>query len=91
MAIPRKRAIVALSVLHAAAYTGYIWLVGKAGPVFSSQVSYIVTLFAMVLSAIFLGEDYSPYAVASLVLMLIGLMLVQPPVGSKLISSTKSH
>ena len=86
-----ERAIVALSVLHAAAYTGYIWLVGKAGPVFSSQVAYVVTLFAMVLSAIFLGEDYSPYAFASLMLMLIGLMLVQPPMGSKLVSSIKSH
>ena len=36
---------------------------------------------------IFLGEDYSPYALASLALMLIGLMLVQPPQKSKSKSS----
>lgn len=82
-----ERAIVALSMFHAAAYTGYVWLVGKAGPVFSSQVAYVVTLTAMALSAIFLGEDYSPYALASLALMLTGLMLVQPPL--KLKSSSR--
>ena len=74
-----EQAIVLLSMLHALAYTGYVWLVGKAGPVFSSQVAYIVTLSAMALSAVFLGEQYSPYAFASLALMLIGLTLVQPP------------
>ena len=74
-----EQAILALSVIHAAAYTGYIWLVGKTGPVFSSQVAYIITISAMFLSAIFLGEAYSPFTLASLVLMLAGLMFVQPP------------
>lgn len=78
-----QRAIVVLSMFHAVAYTGYVWLVGKAGPVFSSQVAYVVTLFAMALSAIFLGEDYSPYALVSLALMLTGMMIVQPPLKSK--------
>mgnify|MGYP001056425738 CR=1 FL=1 len=78
-----EQAIVTLSVFHAVAYTGYVWLVGKAGPVFSSQVAYVVTLSAVMLSAIFLGENYSPYAFASLVLMLAGMMLVQPPLRAK--------
>ncbi len=82
-----EQAIVALSVIHAAAYTGYIWLVGKAGPVFSSQVAYIVTVSAIFLSAIFLGEAYSPYTFASLTLMLVGMMLVQPPIKSKTLIS----
>ena len=77
-------AIVALSVIHAVAYTGYIWLIGRAGPVFSSQVAYIVTVSAMFMSAIFLGEAYSPFAFASLALMIVGLMLVQPPLQSKM-------
>ena len=76
-------AIVALSVIHAVAYTSYIWLVGKAGTIFSSQVAYIVTVSAMFLSAIFLGEAYSPYTFVSLALMIAGLMLVQPPTKSK--------
>jgi drug/metabolite transporter (DMT)-like permease len=85
-----EQAIVALSVLHAAAYTCYIWLVGKAGPVFSSQVAYIVTISAMFLSAIFLGEAYSPYTFVSLALMLVGLILVQPPLRTKTIFSDYS-
>jgi drug/metabolite transporter (DMT)-like permease len=82
-----EKAIVALSVIHAFAYTGYIWLVGKAGPVFSSQVACIVTVSAMFLSAMFLGEAYSPYTFGSLALMIAGLMLVQPPRRSKKLSS----
>jgi drug/metabolite transporter (DMT)-like permease len=78
-----EQAIVALSVIHAAAYTSYIWLVGKAGPVFSSQVAYIVTVSAMFMSAIFLGEAYFPYTFVSLALMIAGLILVQPPIKSK--------
>ena len=77
-----EQAIVTLWVIHVAAYTSYIWLVGKAGPVFSSQVAYIVTVSAMFMSAIFLGEAYSPYAFVSLALMTAGLMLVQPPIKS---------
>jgi drug/metabolite transporter (DMT)-like permease len=78
-----EQAIVTLSVFHAIAYTGYVWLIGRAGPVFSSQVAYVVTISAVMLSAIFLGEDYSPYAFASLALMLSGMMLVQPPFKAK--------
>jgi len=82
-----EQAIFSLSVIHAAAYAGYIWLVGKAGPVFSSQVAYIVTVSAMFLSAIFLDEGYSPYTFASLALMIAGMVLVQPPRGLKNFSS----
>jgi drug/metabolite transporter (DMT)-like permease len=78
-----EQAIVTLSIFHAVAYTGYVWLVGKAGPVFSSQVAYVVTLSAVMLSAVFLGENYSPYAFASLALMLVGIMFVQPPLKAK--------
>lgn len=79
-------AIFWLSVIHAAAYASYIWLVRQAGPVFTSQVAYIVTVSAMFLSAIFLDEGYSPYTFASLALMIAGLMLVQPPRGIKNLS-----
>jgi len=53
------------------------------------QVVVAAVLGALLIArwAIFLGEDYSPYALASLALMLTGLMLVQPPLKSK--SSSK--
>ena len=71
-------AIVASAVLHAGAYTSYVWLVGRAGPVFTVQVSYFVTLFGVTWAMLFLGESYSPYFWAALAVMLGGLALVQP-------------
>ncbi len=66
------------SLFHVGAYSGYIWLVGLAGPVFSSQVSYVVTLAGVSLSALALSESYSSWVWMALVLMLAGLTLVQP-------------
>ena len=60
------------------AYTGYIWLVGRAGAVFASQVAYVVTLGGVLLSALFLGERYSAWVWSALALMIAGLALVQP-------------
>lgn len=71
-------ALLASSVLHVLAYTGYIWLVGVAGVVFSAQVAYVVTIAGVFLSAIALNETYSGWVWAALGLMLVGLMLVQP-------------
>ena len=71
-------AIVATALLHAGAYTSYVWLVGRAGPVFTVQVSYFVTLFGVTWAMLFLGESYSSYFWAALAVMLAGLALVQP-------------
>ncbi len=66
------------SLFHVAAYSGYIWLVSMAGPVFSSQVAYVVTLAGVLLSALILSESYSGWVWMALILMLAGLALVQP-------------
>ncbi len=71
-------ALLTSSLLHVAAYTGYIWLVGAAGSVFSSQASYVVTPAGVLLSALILGERYSSWIWLALVLMLGGLALVRP-------------
>ena len=71
-------AIIASSLLHAAAYSGYVWLVGRAGPVFAVQISYLVTLFGVTWAMLFLDESYSPWFWAALAVMLAGLALVQP-------------
>ena len=71
-------AIVASSLLHAAAYVAYVWLVGRAGAVFTVQISYFVTLFGVTWAMLFLNESYSPYFWAALAVMLGGLALVQP-------------
>ena len=69
-------ALVASIGLHIIAYVGYIWLVSKAGAVFSAQIAYIVTPAGVVLSSLILGETHSHWLWASLALMLVALALV---------------
>jgi len=71
-------ALILSTLLHLGAYLGYIWMVKKAGPVFTSQVAYIVTPAGMIFSALFLGESHSPWLWLSLGVMLFALTLVQP-------------
>ena len=71
-------ALVAASVLHAFAYTGYVWLVSVYGPVFAVQVSYLVTLFGVGWAMLILGETYATPVWGAMVVMLAGVALVQP-------------
>jgi len=71
-------ALIFSSLLHVAAYTGYIWLVGTAGAVFASQIAYVVTISAVFLSALILSETYSIWVWTALAVMIAGLSLVQP-------------
>ncbi len=71
-------AVLLLSCAHSLIYTGYVWLVGRAGSVFAAQVSYLVTGTGVLWSMLLLGERYSLWIWASLVLMMAGLALVTP-------------
>lgn len=71
-------AFVLASLAHAIVYAGYVWLVGRAGPVFTAQVSYLVTIFGVFWAITLLGEGYSSGIWMALALMLSGLFLVQP-------------
>ena len=70
--------LVGSSVVHAFVYAGYVWLVGRAGPVFAGQVSYLVTGFGVVWAMLLLGERYSGFFWGAFGLMLAGMFLVQP-------------
>ena len=70
--------IVANAALHVIGYSGYLWLVGRAGPVFASQIAYLVTIFGILFSMAFLSESYSAWVWLAIVSMLAGLSLVQP-------------
>ena len=76
-------ALLLSALCHVAAYTGYIWLVGKAGAVFASQISYVVTISAVFFSFLVLGETYSGWVWSALVLMILGIVLVQSDGASK--------
>lgn len=71
-------ALVLSSVIHAIVYSVYVWLVGRAGSVFAAQVAYLVTGFGVVWAMLLLGERYSGWVWAALLMMLAGLFLVQP-------------
>jgi drug/metabolite transporter (DMT)-like permease len=65
-------------ILHVVAYVGYVWLVGQAGSVFASQVAYVVTPAGVVMSILFLDERPSYFIYGALLILMIGLVMVQP-------------
>ena len=69
---------VASSAVHVLVYAGYVWLVPRAGPVFSVQISYFVTLTGILWAWLLLRETYSASVWVALVLLLVGMFLVQP-------------
>ncbi len=71
-------ALVAASLIHVTVYTSYVWLVGRAGPVFAVQVSYLVTGFGVIWAILILNESYSGWVWAAMAVMLLGMFLVQP-------------
>jgi len=73
-----EAALVASSIIHALVYSGYVWLIGRAGSVFAAQSSYLVNGFGVVWAIILLGESYSTWFWAALTLMFLGIFFVQP-------------
>lgn len=71
-------ALIASSLVHALAYSGYLWLASRAGAVFAAQTGYIVTATGVVWAMVVLHESYSGWVWAALGLMMFGLTLVQP-------------
>jgi drug/metabolite transporter (DMT)-like permease len=71
-------ALILASVAHVLVYAGYVWLVGRAGPVFTVQVSYLVTGFGILWAKGILNEAYTPAVWAALAIMFLGMYLVQP-------------
>ena len=71
-------ALIAASLIHVAVYTAYVWMVGRAGPVFAVQVSYLVTGFGVIWAMLILGESYSGWVWAAMAVMALGMFLVQP-------------
>ena len=71
-------ALIGASLIHVVVYTTYVWLVGRAGPVFAVQVSYLVTGFGVIWAMLILGERYSGWVWTAMAVMMLGMFLVQP-------------
>lgn len=75
-----EAALAGSSALHALIYAAYVWLAFRAGAVFASQCSYIVTGAGIFWAMVLLGERFPPSLWLSLVLLLSGVALVSPRV-----------
>ncbi len=73
-----EQALILSSAIHAMLYAGYVGLAARAGAVFASQTSYLVTASGVFWAMALLGERFSPMVWAALVVMLSGVALVQP-------------
>ena len=71
-------AVVLSGLANVVAYVGYVWIIGRGGPVFAGQVSYIVTGFSIIWSMLLLGESYSIWVWAAMIVIFSGLFLTQP-------------
>ena len=68
----------ASSCCHAFAYCAYVWLVSRAGAVFTAQVAYFVTAWGVAWSILILEEETSRYQWLSVAFMNFGMFLVLP-------------
>lgn len=71
-------AVVALGLISTIAYTMFVMTIAMAGPIFASQVGYVVTLAGVFWGLYIFNETHSSWVWASLVIMLLGLALVSP-------------
>ncbi len=71
-------AIIFMSLLSVTAYSLFVVLITRAGPVFASQTAYIVTFSGVVWSIIIFSEQHSLWIWASFAVMMVALFLVNP-------------
>jgi len=71
-------ALIGASVVHVFVYATYVWLAGRAGAVFTTQVSYLVTGFGLLWAYLILSEAYAPTLWLALAAIFAGMYLVQP-------------
>ena len=82
-------AIIGLGVINAVAYSLFIFLIKRTGPVFASQTGYVVTIGGMFWSVVFFNEIYSKWVWFSLLIIILGVVLVTPREKTKLKSNLK--
>ena len=73
---PRDFAVLLQGVASASAYMIFYRLLFSAGPVYASQVAYVVTLMGMIWGMIFFGESHSLWIYGAAVTIFAGVALV---------------
>ena len=75
---PVEWSIVGMASISVIAYSLFIFLISRAGPVFASQTAYVVTFSGVFWGVVIFDEQHSVWIWASLAVMLVALMLVTP-------------
>lgn len=70
--------ILGISLIGATAYTLFVLTIANSGPLFASQVAFLVTISGVLWGMLIFDETHSSWVWLSLVLMLIGMSLVSP-------------
>ncbi len=73
-----EAAFVLMSVGGLFAYGSFVHLISRAGPVFGSQVAYVVTVAGVICGVLILGESYEAGFWAAVGLMIVGLAFGLP-------------
>ena len=63
----------------ALAFSVRYYLIGRAGPSFTSYVGYLIPAIAVIIGAVWLGEAITYDKIAALAFILFGLLLAQKP------------
>jgi drug/metabolite transporter (DMT)-like permease len=71
-------ALIVSAIAHTTVYCAYVWMLGRTGAVFTSQVGYLVTGFGIFWAMLILGETYAGPVWIALALVMAGVALVQP-------------
>ncbi|MEQ8664134.1 MAG: DMT family transporter [Rhodospirillales bacterium] len=70
--------IIGMGIINVMAYGLFIHIINVSGPVFASQMGYVVTLAGVAWGMIVFGEQHSLWFWGALVAMMAGLTLVRP-------------
>ncbi len=70
--------ILAMAAINVLSYGLFIYLVGLSGPVFASQMGYVVTLSGIAWGILVFAEEHSLWFWWALMIMMVGLTLVRP-------------
>jgi drug/metabolite transporter (DMT)-like permease len=70
--------VIGMMAVNALAYAVFYHLIQTAGPVFATQMAYVVTIAGVAWGIAIFGEQHSIWVWGALVLMLAGLALVTP-------------
>ena len=70
--------IFGLGLIGATAYACFVFTVRISGPIFASQVGYLVTVSGMIWGAVIFGEKHSAWIWIAFVLMMLGLLCISP-------------